>query len=150
MDAYSTHGDKAGHSRQHLHKLQSFRPLKAPETSTSSKILVISKQPMFSEDMIQYSLDMAAKRNAEIVALNLDEQERDFEKFQKQSRNNISAFLQKARKAGVCFSHMVCDGPEERVVEHLHAAIEGFSYVMDDVPALLGGDHTIPVYVHSE
>jgi hypothetical protein len=115
-----------------------------------TKILVISKQPQFSEDMMTYSLEMATKRNAEIVALNLDEQERDFEGFQKMAQNNVTAFLQKAQEAGVCFSHMVCDGPEERVVEHLHAAIDGFTYVMDDIPAILGANHAIPVYVHSE
>ena len=121
------------------------------ETSTEhSKILVISKQPQFSEDMITYSLDMANKRNAEIVALNLDEQERDFETFQKLAHTNISTFLHKAQEAGVCFSHMVCDGPEERVVEHLYAATSGFAYVMDDVPAQLGADHAIPVYVHTQ
>lgn len=115
-----------------------------------TKILVISKQPQFSEDMMTYSLEMATKRNAEIVALNLDEQERDFEGFQKLAQNNVAAFLQKAQEAGVCFSHMVCDGPEERVVEHLHIAIDGFTFVMDDVPAMLGAHHAIPVYVHSE
>ena len=119
-------------------------------TQAPSTILVISKQPLFSEDMMEYSLDMATKRNAEIVAMNLDEQERDFEVFQEQARNNVSTFLQKARKAGVYFSHMVCDGPEERIVDHLHVAIEGLTYIMDDVPALLGANHAIPVYVHSE
>lgn len=115
-----------------------------------SKILVISKQPQFSEDMITYSLDMADKRHAEIVALNLDEQERDFETFQQLAHTNISTFLHKAKEAGVSFSHMVCDGPEERVVEHLYAATSGFAYVMDDVPAQLGADHAIPVYVHTQ
>ncbi|GAU09896.1 hypothetical protein [Desulfoplanes formicivorans] len=113
----------------------------------ATRILVISRKARFSRDMINYSLDMASKRNAEIMALNLDECERDFNAFQDKARSNAVMFMEKANKAGIRFSHMVCDGPERTAIEHVSRVVGEPDFVMDDVPALCGADHAIPVYI---
>ena len=111
------------------------------------RILVISRKARFSKNMMNYSLDMATKRNAEIMALNLDECERDFNAFRDKARSNVAMFMEKAKKAGIRFSHMVCDGPERMAVEHVSRVVGEPDFVMDDIPALYGADHAIPVYI---
>lgn len=112
-----------------------------------TRILVISRKARFSKDMMNYSLDMASKRNAEIMALNLDECERDFHAFRDRAHANAAMFMEKAKKAGIRFSHMVCDGPERMALEHVAHVVGKPDFIMDDVPALYGANHAIPVYI---
>jgi len=111
-----------------------------------SKILVVCKCTAFSEEMIHYASSMAARTRSDIVALNLDEKEHDFDRFSKQAYKDIHCFARKAETQGVGFSHIVAHGQEEQVLDTLYAKDAGYRYVMDDMPALKGKTHSIPVY----
>ena len=95
---------------------------------------------------MQYAATMASRTKSEIVALSLDEKESDFDQFTTQCRNNIKRFSQEAEKLGLKFSHLVSHGQEEKVLDTLYAKDPGYRYVMDDMPALMGKKHSIPVY----
>ena len=115
-------------------------------TQTRTKILVVCKCPAFSEEMMHYAATMASRTKSEIVALSLDEKENDFDQFRTQSQHNIGRFAQEAKNRGLTFSHLIFNGQEENVLDTLYAQDQGYRYVMDDMPALMGKTHSIPVY----
>ena len=115
-------------------------------STACSKILVVCKCTAFSDEMMQYAATMASRTHSEIVALSLDEKENDFDQFSAQARTNIKRFAQEAKKLGLTFSHLVSHGQEEKVLDTLYAKDAGYRYVMDDMPALMGKTHSIPVY----
>ncbi len=96
--------------------------------------------------MMQYAVTMASRTKSEIVALSLDEKENDFKQFSAQCTQNIGKFSQEAKKMGLQFSHLVSHGQEDKVLDTLYAKDSGYRYVMDDMPALMGKKHSIPVY----
>jgi hypothetical protein len=113
---------------------------------TGSKILVVCKCTTFSEEMMNYAANMASRTQSEIVALSLDEKGIDFDQFRQQATTHVTAFARKAQDMGLKFSHLVLHGQEESVLDSLYAKDPGYRYVMDDVPALTGKAHSIPVY----
>jgi hypothetical protein len=121
----------------------------ASENNTArkgSKILVVCKSTTFSEEMMHYAASMASRTQSDIVALSLDEKGSDFDQFCKQASANAADFARKAQELGLRFSHLVLHGQEESVLDSLYAKDPGYRYVMDDVPALTGKAHSIPVY----
>merc|ERR1711879_163017 len=82
-------------------------------TRNDCKILILCKGCTFSEDMMEYAIDMAAKTKSSLVALNLDEQGTNFSSFCSESEKNICNFSDKATKAGLSFAHVVEQGAED-------------------------------------
>jgi len=119
------------------------------ERSGSCKILVLTKNPIFSEAIMNYAVEMASKTATAIVALNLDEHGHSFAKFQDQANEDIGRFQRKATDLGLHFSHMVAHGAEDQVVAKLHAADPHFRYVMNDMAADASPRRSFPVYTRA-
>ncbi|RWU06749.1 hypothetical protein DWB63_03015 [Pseudodesulfovibrio sp. S3] len=118
-------------------------------TRSECKILILCKGCTFSEDVMEYAVDMASKTKSGIVALNLDEQGDNFSSFRMESEKNVATFACKAADAGLQFAHVVEQGAEVSVVARLYSEDEAFRYVMDDVVSQTSRKQIIPVYTRA-
>ena len=118
-------------------------------TRSECKILILCKGCTFSEDVMDYAVDMASKTKSGIVALNLDENGDNFAQFRMEAEQNIDAFSQRASAAGLNFDHKIEQGQEVSVVAKLYSEDEAFRYVMDDVVAATSRKQIIPVYTRA-
>jgi len=112
----------------------------------NSKILVISKEPSFTQGIVDYAITMASRLNAMITALNLNEKAQDFEAFQQQAIEAATVFQARAAEKGIKFSHLVAEGDENMVVRKLCAKDKQFKYIVNDSPAYLQKEQHFPVY----
>ncbi|WP_319762596.1 hypothetical protein [Maridesulfovibrio sp.] len=119
------------------------------KTCAGGKILVVSKGAAFSGNVVSYAVEMAARTQSSLVALNLDEQGADFNNFCSKSEENISHFSSKAKEAGLLFAHVVKQGAEDSVVAALHEEDGGVRYVMEDVAKHKSAGRAIPVYTRA-
>ncbi|WP_250645447.1 universal stress protein [Salidesulfovibrio onnuriiensis] len=116
---------------------------------TRCKILVVCKGYAFSDGVMDYAIDMAAKTRSDLVALNLDTTGRDFDGFQARAKENIDRFSDRATTAGLLFSHEVRHGDEETVIGTMHQEDARFRYVMDDTVVTCKNRKVIPVYTRA-
>ncbi len=116
---------------------------------THCKILVVCKGSSFSDGVMDYAIDMAAKTRSGLVALNLDTTGRDFSVFQARSEENIDRFSDRAANAGLLFSHEVRHGDEESVIGKMYQEDAQFRYVMDDSAVVCKNRKVIPVYTRA-
>lgn len=113
------------------------------------KILVVSKGYAFSDGVVEYAVDMAAKTRSSLVALNLDEHGHDFDGFRAEAQRNIEQFSCKASDAGLLFEHEVRHGNEDTVIDQMYKEDAQFRYVMDDSAAVCKSRKVIPVYTRA-
>ncbi|WP_319777098.1 hypothetical protein [Maridesulfovibrio sp.] len=118
-------------------------------TCEGGKILVVSKGAAFSGKVVNYAVEMAARTQSSLIALNLDERGSDFNNFCSQSEENISHFSAKAEEAGLLFAHVVKQGAEDSVVAELHNQDKKLRYVMEDVARNKSASAAIPVYTRA-
>jgi len=118
-------------------------------TCAGGKILVVSKGAAFSGKVVKYAVEMAARTNSSLIALNLDERGSNFGDFCSSSEENITHFSAKAAEAGLCFAHVVKQGDEDSVVAELHNQDDELRYVMEDVARNKNTAATIPVYTRA-
>ncbi len=109
-----------------------------------SRLLVVGHESRFSEDVMEYALDMARRMSYEIVALNaaplscetfrrLSESRRQVcEQFQSMSEKSAESFRARAEEMGISFRHEVRFSEVEAAVEELTAAGEGIDFVVSD------------------
>ncbi len=112
------------------------------------KILVVCKGYAFSDGVMDYAVDMAAKTRSDLVALNLDTTGRDFPVFRAKAEENIDRFSDKAADAGLLFSHEVRHGEEDSVIDKMYQE-NSFRYVMDDSAVACKNRRVIPVYTRA-
>ncbi|WP_022663395.1 hypothetical protein [Paucidesulfovibrio longus] len=113
------------------------------------KILVVSKGTSFSNEVMEYAIDMASKTRSSLVALNLDENGHNFSQFENTCASNIDGFSCRAAEAGLRFNHLVRSGAEDHVVADLHKEDSEFRYVMNDVVSESSTSRSIPVYTRA-
>jgi len=111
-----------------------------------NKILVISKEPSFTQAIVDYAVTMASRLNAMITALNLNEKAQNFEAFQQQAIEAATVFQARAAEKGIKFSHLVAEGDENVVVRKLCAKDKKFKYIINDSPVYLQKGQHFPVY----
>ncbi|WP_320173380.1 hypothetical protein [Maridesulfovibrio sp.] len=118
-------------------------------TNEGGKILVVSKGAAFSGRVVNYAVEMAARTQSSLIALNLDERGSNFSDFCSQSEQNITHFSAKAEEAGLLFAHVVKQGAEDSVVAELHHQDEKLRYVMEDNARNKSASAAIPVYTRA-
>ena len=105
---------EAGESEHAMELMQ-----EQPESQETHKLLVVGQDGTFSQEMIDYALDMAKRMSYEIVALSTapfacgtiqlfsssrDQLCADFEKL---STKNADLFQKEAAREGISFSHVI-------------------------------------------
>ncbi|MBW1752450.1 MAG: hypothetical protein JRI92_04725 [Deltaproteobacteria bacterium] len=90
-----------------------------PETMETAKLIVVGQEGTFSQEMIDYALDMAKRMSYEIVALNTAPFSCDTFKlfassrdqlctdFKELSTKNADVFQKEAVREGISFSHVI-------------------------------------------
>ena len=127
-----------------------------PATKT---MLVIGRESSFSQELIDYSVNMAKRLGFEIMALNTtdsplsmpaDQRDEASRFFEKSSRNNIASLQEVAELNSVAFSHVVRIGARDQVVDVLHEQCPGVRYVLtepdQEVARNPAGKTVIPVF----
>jgi hypothetical protein len=100
-----------------------------PETTETAKLLVVGQESSFSQDMIDYALEMAERMSYEIVALNTAPLSCDTFKlfsssrdqlcmdFKELSTKNADFFQKEAARAGIDFTHVIKFSEVDEAIE---------------------------------
>jgi two-component SAPR family response regulator len=107
----------------------------------SKKLVVVGKESFFSEEIIEYAVDMAERMSYEIVALNTaplscetfnqsSSRDQICTDFQMLSKLNVQSFREEAQKRGIPFSHVVKYTESSEVLRELRKEIGEFEFVV--------------------
>jgi hypothetical protein len=133
---------EAGHPE---YAQQLFQPdvVEQPEEMTA-KLLVVGREGTFSNEVIDYSLDMAQRLHYEILALNAaalsGETFRLFshshkklsQDFRELSEKNVRPFQEKAEELGVSFAHMVKFSARDQAIQEVNKEFSNIEFVVSD------------------
>lgn len=113
----------------------------AEESGDRRKLLVIGKGNGFSARLVQYALETAMRLDSEIIALNVtssplaltgEERENATAAFARRCTANVVTLRERARAAGIAFSHLVEIGGRDDIVGMLHARHPGLRYILSE------------------
>ncbi|MBW1680245.1 MAG: hypothetical protein JRF59_01940 [Deltaproteobacteria bacterium] len=133
-----------------------------------NRLLVIGRESTFSEEVINYALEMAKRMSYEIVALNTaplscdtfqifsSSQKKLCQDFKALSKENVRAFQEEAQKMGIPFTHVIKYTDREEALEEIKQEFKDIEFVISDtesdrpVSRPEGGERvTQPIYVYS-
>jgi hypothetical protein len=111
---------------------------------TGKKLVVVGKESLFSQDIIEYAVDLAARMEYEIVALNTAPLSCDTFKLFSESRDKICSDFQllavdsaepfevAAEARGIPFTHIVKYTDSTEVLSELKEEIGDFEFVVSE------------------
>jgi len=116
----------------------------AEPESQASYLLVMSKSDYFSDHVIQYSIDMAARFGYKILALNIyplnpatakniqvpSELKKE---FKENSARNVASFKEKATAKNIHFEHIVMFEQPEVVEKKVLSKYKNVSFIISDI-----------------
>jgi predicted RND superfamily exporter protein len=115
------------------------------KTETASKLLVVGRESVFSEEIIDYAIEMAERLSYGIIALNTaplpcdtfrlfsSSRKQICEDFEKISKKNSIPFQERAEKKGILFSHVVKFSDSYEVLKEIKAEIGEFEFVVSEM-----------------
>jgi hypothetical protein len=115
------------------------------KTAVANRLLVVGKESVFSEEIINYAIEMAERLSYEIIALNTaplscdtfrlfsSSRKRICEDFEEISKKNSVAFQERAEKKGIPFTHVVKFSDSYEVLKELKVEIGEFEFVVSEV-----------------
>ncbi len=108
------------------------------------KLVVVGRESVFSEDIIDYAMEMAERMSYEIVALNTaplscetfkffsSSRNKICEDFERLSKKNVQTFQEAAEKKGIPFTHVVKFSDSYEVLKELRNEIGEFEFVVSE------------------
>ena len=117
---------------------------KSPSQETGKKLVVVGKESLFSKDIIEYAVDLAARMEYDIVALNTAPLSCDTFKLFSESRDKICSdfqllamdsaepFQEAAEAKGISFTHIVKYTDSNEVMSELREEIGDFEFVVSE------------------
>lgn len=129
--------EKKKHARQSI----------ADETKTdaANRLLVVGRESVFSEEIIDYAIEMAERLSYGIIALNTaplscdtfrlfsSSRKQICDDFEEISKKNSTAFQERAEKKGISFMHVVKFSDSYEVLKEIKAEIGEFEFVVSEV-----------------
>ena len=115
-----------------------------PEAEVARKLVVVGRESVFSEDIIDYALEMAERMSYEIVALNTaplscatfklfsSSRNKICEDFEGLSKKNVQVFQEAAEKKGIPFTHVVKFSESYEVLKEIRNEIGEFEFVVSE------------------
>jgi hypothetical protein len=112
--------------------------------TTEGKLLVVGRESTFSDEVIDYAIDMAQRMSFEIVALNAaplscdsfrlfsTSQSKICREFQSISEENAAAFRQAAETRGISFSHVVKFDDPELALASIQKEVGNIEFVISE------------------
>jgi hypothetical protein len=128
---------RPGHAREEI--------ANEPVTKTARKLVVVGRESVFSQEIIDYSLEMAERMSYEIIALNTaplscetfklfsSSRNQICEDFEDLSKNNVREFEKAAEKKGIPFTHVVKFNESYEVLKELKGEIGDFEFVVSEM-----------------
>ncbi len=116
-----------------------------PTVEAAGKLLVVGRESVFSQEIIDYALEMAERMSYEIIALNtaplscdtfkLFSSSRDkiCEDFEDLSKKNVRAFQEAAEKKDIPFTHVVKFSESYEVLKEIKVEIGEFEFVVSEM-----------------
>jgi hypothetical protein len=113
--------------------------------AAATRLLVVGRESVFSEEIIEYAIEMAERLSYGIIALNTaplscdtfrlfaSSRDRICEDFEEISKKNIIAFKERAEKKGIPFQHVVKFSDSYEVLKEIKAEIGEFEFVVSEV-----------------
>lgn len=124
------------------------------------KILVVGKGESFTEDAMEYAVQIANRLNYDILALHvgrgwseavsLDSEDLWRERFRKHAKEDAEALANKALTRGVHCTHEVKFGNPAAVVEELKQGVKRIEFIVADATVNqmeMGRELNVPVYI---
>jgi hypothetical protein len=119
----------------------------ADETKTEAvnRLLVVGRESVFSEEIIDYAIEMAERLSYGIIALNTaplscdtfrlfsSSRKQICEDFEEISKKNSIPFQEMAEKKGIPFTHVVKFSDSYEVLKEIKAEIGEFEFVVSEV-----------------
>ncbi|MEJ2041100.1 MAG: hypothetical protein P8X55_19555 [Desulfosarcinaceae bacterium] len=114
------------------------------EPVVSGKLLVVGQESLFSQTVMDYALEMAARMSYEIVALNTAplscnafkpfaaSQKKICQEFQDLSMEHAQGFKQAAAEQGIPFTHVVKFSEPEKALEMVQREFSPIDFVISD------------------
>lgn len=124
----------------------------AATTETARRLLVVGRESVFSEEIIDYAIEMAQRLSYEIIALNTaplscdtfrlfsSSRSRICKDFEEISKKNIIAFQERAEKEGIPFVHVVKFSDSYEVLKEIKLEIGEFEFVVSEMEEELEDD----------
>jgi hypothetical protein len=115
------------------------------KTEAASRLLVVGRESVFSEEIIDYALEMAERLSYGIIALNTaplscdtfrlfsSSRKQICEDFEEISKKNSIAFQERAEKKGIPFTHVVKFSDSYEVLKEIKAEMGEFEFVVSEV-----------------
>jgi len=130
---------EAGHQEHAEEVLQESH---AQEEETR-KLVVVGKESQFSNEIIDYAIDMAERMKYEIVALNTaplscetfqksTSKDKIFMDFQMLAEQSARPFRKEAQRRGISFTHVVKFSESYEVLAELRKEIGEFEFVVSE------------------
>ena len=116
-----------------------------PKTEAARRLLVVGRESVFSEEIIEYAIEMAERMSYEIIALNTaplscdtfrlfsSSRNRICEDFEEISKKNITAFRERADKKGIPFKHVVKFSDSYEILKEVKAEVGEFEFVVSEM-----------------
>lgn len=109
------------------------------------KLVVVGKESIFSQEIIEYALEMAERMSYEIIALNAAPLSCDTFKLFSASRNkicqdfeelckrNVKQFREAAELKGIAFTHIIKFNDSYEVLKEIKHEIGDFEFVVSEM-----------------
>jgi hypothetical protein len=116
-----------------------------PVAEAAKKLVVVGRESVFSQEVIDYALEMAERMSYEIIALNTaplscetfklfsTSRNKICEDFEELSKKNVRAFQEAAEKKGIPFTHVVKFSESYEVLKEMKNEIGGFEFVVSEM-----------------
>jgi len=129
-------------SGDHHHAERFFEPDISEEKA--GKLLVVGRESSFSQEVVDYALDMAQRLSYEILALNTaplscetfkifsSSQKKLCEDFRSLAEDNVKIFREKAETLGIPLTHIVKFSERDVALEEINREFSDVEFVVSD------------------
>ncbi len=150
--------------------VEQVAPMEASETASAAgdeiprqgRLLVFGRESEFSEEMIEYALEMAERLSYEVFAMNAagfskealrsfpSARERVCRDFRIASEENVVPFQEAAAKKGIPFSHRVTFAGPDEAIQEIQQEVGQVDFVVSEaVDGLIDPDTGLNILVYS-
>ena len=124
------------HAQQVVHKKENQQ--------SPGKLLVVGRESIFNQEVIDYALDMAQRLSYEILALNTapltcetfnllpTERSKVCQEFKTLTEKNIKHFQQEAQKRSIPFAHVIKFSEKEQALAEITREYGDIEFVVSD------------------
>jgi hypothetical protein len=105
---------------------------KSVERPDRRKILIVGREGIFSQEMMDYAIHLAERLDFDLLALSVGSQDSD-EAFEMLAHKKASAFKRKADRRGIHCTHLIKRGRPGPAVEDVNREIKRVELVIADL-----------------